>query len=803
MSAQMETQKSKKRSLKLNIAASLIIQVVSLITNLISKGAIKHYLGVDYLGMQSVYANFCDVMSFAFFGMGTAMLFSLYGPFARNEKEKQAAYFQYYDRIYQKISIAVLAFGAVSTTAMVVLIRSEIEVIEICCTYLLFMLSVVLYNRQLVRNFFIQADQKRYVVAIATGGVDILALAVQIFVLKYFHSYILMVTGILFKNLLINALLKIYLKKEYPYIFRNEASLLEEEKQKTKENIVSMGIYRFGNVLINNTDSIYISYFINTATVGIYTNYMFIITGIRSLISALYEAIRGRVGHQIQTSSKEKQYQGFVINALINSWLMGVCVVCFYFLVQDFIRLWMGEIDVFPEKILWILLINFYLEASHNTIRIYRESMGMFQKIRNAILLKGIMNIILSYFGGKLFGLSGILIATTISSFTTLFWYEAKIVYAYYKKNFLYELFYHGITIAFMAVSFFLTDLLAGDMEANTIGSFIIKASLCAGISNLIYLPVFLLYILKRKRSKSYKMQERNPFFDEYPYLCSCFHIKRNTKVEQREADAKELISPYRLDFMSKILLLEAMNGSYDIKKAEHLYERHLYAFSSGIMIEPGQKEKSGIQSYLDAFSQIEKSTKKEEALAARLGAPVPVDAKLMAMDGAHRICSAIYYHKWIPVYFLNRTVPNKYDYLFFRRRFLEEKLILEMVRKYVKMKECCLYLLPKSISGHSLRKIYKTYAPVYMKKMNSKEVVLLLDLPYIRRLGADSGAERLNKYVMVDSSQKIIGYLLENEANLVKQTVFTKTYIRYASFLQMVWAYTRRIINSMLRRPV
>ena len=132
MSAQMETQKSKKRSLKLNIAASLIIQVVSLITNLISKGAIKHYLGVDYLGMQSVYANFCDVMSFAFFGMGTAMLFSLYGPFARNEKEKQAAYFQYYDRIYQKISIAVLAFGAVSTTAMVVLIRSEIEVIEIC-----------------------------------------------------------------------------------------------------------------------------------------------------------------------------------------------------------------------------------------------------------------------------------------------------------------------------------------------------------------------------------------------------------------------------------------------------------------------------------------------------------------------------------------------------------------------------------------------------------------------------------------------------------------------------------------------
>ena len=45
---------NKNRSLKLNIVASMVIQVVSLVINLISKRAIKYYLSVEYLGIQSI-----------------------------------------------------------------------------------------------------------------------------------------------------------------------------------------------------------------------------------------------------------------------------------------------------------------------------------------------------------------------------------------------------------------------------------------------------------------------------------------------------------------------------------------------------------------------------------------------------------------------------------------------------------------------------------------------------------------------------------------------------------------------------
>lgn len=80
----------------------MLSQVLSLVINLISKRVICLYLNVEYLGLQSLYSNFCDVLSFAYFGAGTAMLFSFYGPLARGDKERLAAIYRYYDGIYKK-----------------------------------------------------------------------------------------------------------------------------------------------------------------------------------------------------------------------------------------------------------------------------------------------------------------------------------------------------------------------------------------------------------------------------------------------------------------------------------------------------------------------------------------------------------------------------------------------------------------------------------------------------------------------------------------------------------------------------
>ena len=119
------------------------------------------------------------------------------------------------------------------------------------------------------------------------------------------------------------------------------------------------------------------------------------------------------------------------------------------------------------------------------------------------------------------------------------------------------------------------------------------------------------------------------------------------------------------------------------------------------------------------------------------IGDPIPVDGKHMAMDGAHRISAAIYYKKRLSIYQVYKIIPNKYDYRFFQRKYLDEEYILTMVEKYTSMRNCRLYIFEKGkIRRKFCKQIYRESAPVYMKKVSSGELLLLIDCDWVKKYG-------------------------------------------------------------------
>lgn len=483
-----------------NIIVSMLSQIVSLIINLISKRVICIYLNVEYLGLQSLYSNFCDVLSFAYFGAGTAMLFSFYGPLARNDKAQLTAIYRHYDNIYKKMTWILTGAGILTTLPAVFSVNASIKDTEVAVTFLTFMLSIVLYNRYMVRNYFIQADQRRYFVAAVTGGVDAAALAAEILVLKFFRSYEAFVICILFKNLLINHIFGRYLKSRYPFLFVYTEPLGSAETERIKSNVSDMVMYRFGKVLISNTDNIFISRFISTAMVGVYSNYQFIIAGITSLVSAFYEAITARVGQMLSVKGTEEQYAQFRFYSFLNSWMTGATVVCFYYLVQDFLKLWMGSVPQLTKEIILIIIVNYYLETCRFATKMYREGAGLFRNIKQMILIKGLLNIVLSFIMGKMWGLTGILTATTISSAVTLFWYEPLVVYRYFKKSYINEFYYQVLTLLQMACSFMAAGLVSGCFSGSGTGGFLLKGAACAAAANICYILFYLALRMIRKK---------------------------------------------------------------------------------------------------------------------------------------------------------------------------------------------------------------------------------------------------------------------------------------------------------------
>lgn len=295
----------------------------------------------------------------------------------------------------------------------------------------------------------------------------------------------------------------------------------------------------------------------------------------------------------------------------------------------------------------------------------------------------------------------------------------------------------------------------------------------------------------------------KDDFFEQYPYLCDTFRINSDTTIEEGEVEAVDLFSPYRLDFMAKLLQIEAADGNYKQSLADKVYEEHLLAFSRWLE-EPGQTEKKGIESYLHAFKEICAAIKNTDKTLIELGNPIPIDGKHMAMDGAHRICAAAYYGKKVPVYQVHKEIPNKYDFLFFRKRHLDEVYILELVKKYVLMRECRLYLL-NEVQGYSKlkKRIYRKCAPVYMKRISSGEVYIIIDRTWMKQYGDENMAEELLGTHFIDGAKAILNCLESEEAELTKQSRLYKQRKRIGIRHRKCWEYMKKSMKQLLGKPI
>ena len=274
-------------------------------------------------------------------------------------------------------------------------------------------------------------------------------------------------------------------------------------------------------------------------------------------------------------------------------------------------------------------------------------------------------------------------------------------------------------------------------------------------------------------------MLEKNihhKFQKEYPYLYELNKLSEQTQIIEQTVDAASLISPWRLDLMSKLLVAESRNGIGDKEKAEGIYKEHLMAFADGVLIEAGQTQKRGLIKYYETFDKILSHTADSKETIIDDWPSIPVDKRYLALDGAHRTSAAIFYNQKIKIYQIDIVAPHYciYDFAFFRRRCMPEVCTFELVMKYVQMRECSLYVL-KNMEEKDLYEIYEKYYPLYMKKVNGDGIVLL-DVEWSKLQGVPAKLDMQYKTALIlTGKENVLNYLEENRAQILKETKFAK----------------------------
>jgi hypothetical protein len=488
----MNTQSRQVNSIR-NFIVGAISQFFFLFLNLVVKTVFIRTLGTEYLGINGLFTNMFMLLSFAEFGISSVMVFCLYEPIAKDAFEKITVIYRFFKKIYIIMSLIVLLIGISVTPTLKYLVNTETAINKVTLYYILFLVSITINNLNIYKSHLIIADQKKYIVSLCEFFFNGMALILQIFFLIQTKDYSLYLTIVIGKNILYSFYITRKVNVLYPFlkekILINTMSL--KEKHQIAKKISDVFIYKFARSLLNGTDNIIISILVGTVWVGYYSNYDLIIVGVLSLVTTFNSGISASIGNLLVKETVENQYKIFNITQVINYWIAGFTTTCLLVLFQDFITLWVGKKYLFDWKIVIVIVLNYYLNCTRDSIKVFREAGGMFEKVEFVMILAAAINIILSLLLGAVLGIFGILLATSIATLSTFYWYEAKLLMEskfgcsvrIYLKNQIKGLF---LTI----ISVLITSVCVLAIKDVTVISFIIKTGLCLVVPNIFYFIV-------------------------------------------------------------------------------------------------------------------------------------------------------------------------------------------------------------------------------------------------------------------------------------------------------------------------
>lgn len=494
----MDTSRT-SNSLK-NMAFGVGSQMLSILMGFFTRWMFIALLGKEYLGVSGLFTNVLSLLSLANLGFDTAIIYSLYKPLAEGDMVAVKGYMHVYKRVYQAVCIAVLVLGGILMPFLPHLINGEVTIPEnIYVIYGLFLLQSASSYLFSYKQSLLTASQQNRVNSLYHSIFMVLRNLGEMVVLFFFHAYIPTLLCIIAFQLAENAWIARVADKKFPFLADSSAGqITPEQKDALKENVKSLFLYKISGTIISSTDNILISKFQGLASVGLYSNYIYIVDVIRTFLSYIFYSMTASIGNYNATESKEANERMYYNLFFASFWLYGFTGICLGVLLNPFISLWIGKEYLLPGWTVFIIIANYYTAGVQYAPTTYREVTGLFKIGKYRPLIAAVINLVVSILLAYPLGISGILLGTIISRLCVYFWYDPYIIHkTLFERKlthyFATYLLYGAAALGAGAICFIIGSSIPVQNEGL---AFLMKVVLCAVLPNALF------FLLFRKREE-------------------------------------------------------------------------------------------------------------------------------------------------------------------------------------------------------------------------------------------------------------------------------------------------------------
>lgn len=511
-----------------NIAVGYLSRIILLFFPFVTRNVFIRCLGEEFLGLNSLFGSILSALNMAELGFGSAIIVHMYRAIAADDDVSINALLGYYKRIYHVVGLFIFCAGCILIPFLPKLIQGSYpNSIQLTTVYLIYLFNTVIsYFLFAHYSSLISAFQRTDILTGIDMAVKILMYLTQIGLLLSIRNYYAYLTIMPVFTILNNIWTYVVARKKFPKYFP-EGMINTDIRADIIVKVKGAVIGRVSAMLRNTFDSIYISAFLGLTATAIYGNYYYILETISSLLLIIPAAATGGAGNSIALDSQTKNYKDMNRMNFLYMWLAGWCATCMLCMYQRFMLLWMGEHMLLPLPTMVLFSVYLYVMKIGDVLAIYSGVKGLYWERRFITIAEALANMLLNYFLGKYFGISGILWATLISMVGINFLWGCRIVFKYYfteydARDYIMRHMKYGCTTAVIAI---ITYGVCRLVRLQGFLGLLAVGSICVVLPNVLY---YIIYC----RTESFK--------DSIPWFFDKLSIVLSKKSKKKRGISKK-----------------------------------------------------------------------------------------------------------------------------------------------------------------------------------------------------------------------------------------------------------------------
>lgn len=470
----------------LNSVVAFGLYLISLLLQFFSRKTFVEYLGTEVLGLNTTVTSLLSFLNLAELGVGTAIAFSLYKPLGRKDYSVVNEIVSVQGWLYRKIA------GVVILGSLVLMLffpgifgKMELPLWYAYASFCALLFSSLLSYYVNYKEIVLTANQQEYKVQLSFRVVLLIKILLQIIFIRLFdNGYIWWLLLEIIFSVLASIALNYTIKVSCPYL---KTSIKEGRELKGKypeiiSKIKQFFFHKIATFVLTQTSPIIIYGYASLSLVAIYGNYMLIVTGLSSMLNAIFSGMAASVGNLVSSTDNNKIIK--IFRELFSSrFLLTSTLGISIFLLSDcFMHFWVGDEFYIDKASLACISLIFYFNTQRSVVDNFINAYGLFKDIW-APIVEAILNISISILFGHFWGLPGILSGVIISHIIIVFCWKPFFLFSqgFHMKVKIYIILYTKHIIAFfLAISATLCAINhINIIPTESISSFILYSLTC------------------------------------------------------------------------------------------------------------------------------------------------------------------------------------------------------------------------------------------------------------------------------------------------------------------------------------